>query len=446
MTEVTSITGTRALPDSVSSFALNLCAGLVFLSSLYVCNNIFLIHDKFLIACAGIMSASAVIIAGEILWLKVHKRERVGFSPSDKVDPDRLALKLSGLYITAAVVLLIYTFVPEYRAASYDPFREYLAHFLAIVLVASGLYVIYFDGCLREPYDGLWHFTAFILRRPGADAGKFFSYIRSVLLRAFYLPLMLGYYTMLVAGMTSGGVEQLIQKQPYMHGDFQGQGLLVVLLAFYAFFSSIDLLFASIGYIFTFKILDAEVRSTEPTLFGWIVCVFCYDPFITLITIPLLFGPCFNNPPWYHWLAGHHVIFTVWGAAGVIAMCCESLATLSFGIRFSNLTYRGLIANGLFRFTKHPQYVSKALRFLFFFMPFLSVSGFAGAVVNCGSFLSLCIVYYLRARTEENHLSVYPEYVEYAKIMNQKSIFRFMNRIFPFLRYDETRAKAGKLF
>jgi isoprenylcysteine carboxyl methyltransferase (ICMT) family protein YpbQ len=258
---------------------------------------------------------------------------------------------------------------------------------------------------------------------------------------------MLGYYTSYVALLSGGdGISQYIQKQPYMHGDFQGQKLLAVLLAIYAFFSAIDVLFASIGYIFTFKILDADVRSTEPTLFGWVVCILCYEPFINIITIPLLFGPLFNNTPWYGWFAGHYLIFTVWGATAIVAMCCESLATLSFGIRFSNLTYRGLIANGLFRFTKHPQYVSKGVRFFFFYMPFLSMSGFTGMLISCGSFLGLCIMYYLRARTEENHLSAYPEYVEYAKIMNEKSIFCFMARIFPFLRYDVAKAKAGKLF
>ncbi len=78
---------------------------------------------------------------------------------------------------------------------------------------------------------------------------------------------------------------------------------------------------------------------------------------------------------------------------------------MAFGIRFSNLTYRGVITNGPYRFTRHPAYVSKNLFWWCSVMPFLVTTGdWVDAVRN--TFFLLCVnaIYYWRARTEEAHL------------------------------------------
>jgi hypothetical protein len=45
------------------------------------------------------------------------------------------------------------------------------------------------------------------------------------------------------------------------------------------------------------------------------------------------------------------------------------------------------------------------------------------------------MIYFLRARTEERHLSRDPTYVEYALWMNEHGLFAFIGRWFPLLRY-----------
>ena len=52
---------------------------------------------------------------------------------------------------------------------------------------------------------------------------------------------------------------------------------------------------------------------------------------------------------------------------------------------------------------------------------------------------------YLRAKTEERHLSHYREYVEYAQMMNDKSIFRWVAKLLPFLKYKPLQ-KKDRLF
>jgi hypothetical protein len=44
-------------------------------------------------------------------------------------------------------------------------------------------------------------------------------------------------------------------------------------------------------------------------------------------------------------------------------------------------------------------------------------------------------IYFMRARTEERHLSRDPVYVEYALWMNDHGALRFLGRLFPILKY-----------
>ena len=120
------------------------------------------------------------------------------------------------------------------------------------------------------------------------------------------------------------------------------------------------------------------------------------------------------------------------------------MATVAAGIRFSNLTYRGLWNTGPYRWTKHPAYVFKNVSWWLVSLPFIANSG--AAAVKCSLLLlGVNALYFLRAKTEEAHLSHYPEYVAYATAMNDKSIFRWCAKLLPFLKYRPPRA-AEMLF
>lgn len=80
-------------------------------------------------------------------------------------------------------------------------------------------------------------------------------------------------------------------------------------------------------------------------------------------------------------------------------------ATVVFGIRFSNLTYRGVLTHGPYRFTRHPAYLSKNLFWWASVLPFLVSNGsLVDAVRNCVCLALVNGIYYWRARTEEAHL------------------------------------------
>jgi len=80
-------------------------------------------------------------------------------------------------------------------------------------------------------------------------------------------------------------------------------------------------------------------------------------------------------------------------------------ATVIFGLRFSNLTYRGVITNGPYRFTRHPAYLAKNLFWWSSTLPFFVTNGsFVDMVRNTTILALVSAVYFWRARTEEQHL------------------------------------------
>jgi protein-S-isoprenylcysteine O-methyltransferase Ste14 len=122
---------------------------------------------------------------------------------------------------------------------------------------------------------------------------------------------------------------------------------------------------------------------------------------------------------------GHSaVILWVWAAWLVFLTAIYAWATFAFGIRFSNLTYRGVLTNGPYRYTRHPAYLSKNLFWWCSVLPFLVTSGSWLDAVRNTVFLGLVsTIYYWRARTEEAHLlGEDPRYREYYDWMRQHGL------------------------
>ena len=88
---------------------------------------------------------------------------------------------------------------------------------------------------------------------------------------------------------------------------------------------------------------------------------------------------------------------------------------LSLGTKCSNLTNRGIVTRGPYRFVRHPAYISKNLAWWITLIP---IFGFY-------AFLSMFVwsfVYYLRAITEERHLIKDLDYQEYCRNVKYRFI------------------------
>ena len=133
----------------------------------------------------------------------------------------------------------------------------------------------------------------------------------------------------------------------------------------------------------------------------------------------------YGDDNWFHAMDGQTVLLWGWAALLVFLTFCYAWATVAFGVRFSNLTYRGVLTNGPYRFTRHPAYLAKNAFWWCASLPFLVNNGSAVDAVRNTFFLG-CVsaIYYWRARTEERHLLAEDQkYRDYHAWMNRNGAF-----------------------
>lgn len=185
----------------------------------------------------------------------------------------------------------------------------------------------------------------------------------------------------------------------------------------------IDVLFFTLWYLIEAPFLKNTIKSVEPTLIGWAACILCYPPFNNSITNIVGWYssdfPTFNNPLIHVWL---NILI-------LILMGIYSWASLSLGLKASNLTNRGIVKKWPYKYIRHPAYICKNTAWLIGGFPLMGVVLLSG---NIAWFFTVSIwlitwsfIYYLRAMTEEAHLSLDPDYIQYKREVP----YRFIPRI-----------------
>jgi protein-S-isoprenylcysteine O-methyltransferase Ste14 len=131
---------------------------------------------------------------------------------------------------------------------------------------------------------------------------------------------------------------------------------------------------------------------------------------------------------WWTWLEPYPTFRIIWGIVILLAVTVFSWVTLSFGMRFSNLTHRGIIRTGPYYFTKHPGYIAKLSTFFLVSIPFVPLNGWQDALQRTLLLGLVAVVYRTRAKTEERHLSADPTYRQYCEEIETRH-----NRWFAFI-------------
>lgn len=167
----------------------------------------------------------------------------------------------------------------------------------------------------------------------------------------------------------------------------------------------IDTLIFAFGYIFESRSLKNIVKSVEPTALGWLVALICYPPLNDLT------GKIFG---WYSSDFsdfGNININLITASLSLIFFLIYLWASIALGFKASNLTNRGIVSHGPYKYIRHPAYSAKNLSWWLMAIPFIQTSGLV-AILGLSVWT---IVYYIRALTEERHLSQDIDYVEYSK-------------------------------
>lgn len=395
-----------------------------FLATFWVCHE----HGYSAVNTAlCIVAAYAItILVLEVVFLKTYKRPSTGldfthFSPSFK----RTAIKLVGVYGTFASIACFYWLFPEYHGSFYDPYWDAISHLLPWIAGLTVPYVTYVDAYMKEPEDNCyWFGRCLLMHFKGVPARAIGQYVLGWIVKAFFLPLMFVGICDNIPKLMDVNLHDI----KYHFLSFFHASLLLCY--------TLDLLVAIAGYTLTLRLFDLHIRSTEPTMFGWWICLMCYQPFLS-VYMTFYLADRNNEDHWIDWLQPHPGLQMLWGLGALALIFIYVIASVNFGCRFSNLTHRGILTNGLYRFTKHPAYIAKNLHWWVVFVPFipLDADGLRFSILLLG----INLVYFFRARTEERHLSRDPTYVAYALWMNEHGIFRVFGNWFPFLRYQQIK-------
>lgn len=362
-------------------------------------------------ALMAMVLTGLAMAAWSVLVEKVHRNPSTGI---DWTRPRELAAvidisstKLAGLWATWALIGAFYFLGRWYWDGQYLFAMQVIGAALVPMILLSVPYVLWIDRVLVEPKDHGWHFGAILLGRDGWDIGQVKKHARAWAIKGFFCAFMIS--------ILPPGFAALVEANPaeILHDPVQIGTLLFELLFV------IDVQIGTVGYLLTLRPLDAHIRSGNPYLAGWLAALLCYPPFVYgfmggggIIQYEV------NTIGWGNVLQGHQTLAWIWAAWLVLLTAIYAWATMAFGIRFSNLTYRGVLTNGPYRFTRHPAYLSKNTFWWCSTLPFFVSSGSLVDIIRNTFFLAVVSgIYYWRARTEEAHLlgedAKYREYYDW---------------------------------
>ena len=300
---------------------------------------------------------------------KVHRRATTGLDFT-KYNPSlpRVLLKCLGLSGCFGVLFFFYWALPEYNGDYYFNYYEMLRIVLPVSAPFAAAYIYYVDARMKEPRDGLYNMgLAMTGRWELVSQAVLSQHLLGWAVKGFFTPLMFVPYCDDIQNLLTTDFRDLI-----FWGDVYGW--------LYSFLYFVDLHFATVGYIFTFRLSDTHIRSTESSLVGWVAALLCYSPINTVTSFYFEYS---SEVEWGNWLEGAPIAAFIWGSCILVLTALYALAGVYFGVRFSNLTNRGIITAGPYSWTKHPAYLFKNISWWMTAVPWAAPGGWDVALKNC---------------------------------------------------------------
>lgn len=308
-------------------------------------------------------------------------------------DFDNARKLIDGAYIIFCILTFPYTwFTLKFNYRLKDDFRDPTIIFF-VLLKRIGLALATRD---YKQLTGLF------------KVKRFNNFCLTCLVKGFFLPLM----AMFMFHHLTVIQNLLYRISTPMEGVYMANWFLDLI---YNCLFVVDTGVALVGYGLELKWLGNKTKSVEPTWFGWIVAVMCYPPFNNVSSV---YFPLQSRQDLYIPFTEEQKIFI---RIIIVALYFVFVwATIALGVRFSNLSNKGIIDRGPYKYIRHPAYASKNIAWWFEHLQYMK-GGHNILPLICWN-----IVYTLRAITEERHLMKDPEYRAYCK----KVKYRFIPGVF----------------
>ena len=347
-------------------------------------------------ALAAMLFSGAPMVAWSLMVDKVHLRASTGIDWSNprpvREIMDITITKVAGLWATWSILGFLYCLCRWYWRGQYLFAMDVMTGLAPLLFLGTIPYVLWLDRVLVNPRDASWHFGAMLVGRETYDRAEVAHHMRAWAVKGFFCAFMFS--------ILPGGFSNIVTMDystvlgnPIMLGNAMVETMFLV-----------DVQIAMVGYLLTMKPLDAQIRRANPYLAGWVAALICYPPFILMGGGGVLDYRT-NGSEWTFWLQSMPALQWIWAALLVLLTGIYAWATVAFGLRFSNLTYRGVLTNGPYAFTRHPAYLSKNTFWWLSTLPFLTTTHSTVDAVRNTIILGLVsAVYFWRAKTEEKHL------------------------------------------
>ena len=365
-------------------------------------------------ALVNVLACGVPMVLWATLVDKVHRRRSTGID-WNTVRPWRATFdisltKLAGLWLTWGAIAIVYGTCRFYWEDNFLFAMWCLRTAAPAIFLLSIPYVLWLDRRLVEPRDGAYAFGAWLTGTDAPDRAAIANHLRAWAVKGFYLAFMLA--------IVPGGFGAFIRADAgALFDDPVALANWLITLMFV-----VDVGFATVGYILTMRPLDAHIRTANPYASAWAAALICYPPFILMDDG----GPLdyrvgnLGDGGWMQWFQWHPVLLYGTGALLVGLTAIYAWATVAFGLRFSNLTNRGILTHGPYALSRHPAYLAKNLFWWCATLPFFATTGsLVDAARNTLVLAAVSGVYYWRARTEERHLKADPDYVAYWEWMER---------------------------
>lgn len=330
--------------------------------------------------------------------------------------------KLIAVFGLAAVVAITLHFAQEIGIARLVPITQFLKMVWPVLLVLTIPYMCTVHVLQQNQKDEFFHMGSLLVGDLSiVDWSQIKHFVLSWTIKLFFIPIMFWELNMAIRA-----VDTALKNDTF--AQLHAYQILVALIYFW------DLCIVAAGYFATLRLFGWQIRSCSPYPMAWFVTLICYYPFFGFLYRALL-NYDDDGYYWTTWLDGSPILLAIWGTAILALKFTWIWANAPFGLLFSNLTNRGIVTDGAFRFSKHPSYISKNLFWWLLAVPFVSPAGISFAVENSLQLAAIGLIYFFRAKYEELHLSEEARYVLYANWIEKNGIFRWVGRLFPIVRY-----------
>lgn len=377
---------------------------------------------------AVLLATGVTIVMGGIEYLRAPWRNRKPKDDPPRKIARRAGEKCAGIFLGLLAAMICWSALPEYAQAQYRPFFATLPGMLALLPFIVFGAVYYTEWRIGPARDASWHLGQLaLLRFKKLD----WSLVRDAgfgwLVRGIFLPLNFSALASFIAQVRGR------EGDVFTAHWSEAENIVITML--------MGVLAASIvpGYFFAARLINTHIRKVDHSLLGWAVTLSCYPPLYNAV-----FLQWFNftaradgtaSSPWGELQASQPGLSAVAGGAILLITLVHVWGETVFGLRASNLSHRGIITTGPYRFCKHPVYVAKCAVWLLLWMPFMAGETVFECLRLTLLWACVCVIYALRGYAEEKLLSSDPDYRDYALWMDSHGLFTFMGRKFPALSF-----------